>query len=78
MIITVADNGPGVPDAVRDKLFQPFATAGKSDGTGLGLATARNLVVGHGGTIRLDETAQGASFSITLPRLRSERKRSAA
>ncbi|MGQ9667835.1 MAG: ATP-binding protein [Anaerolineae bacterium] len=64
----LSDNGPGVPPAMRERLFEPFATFGKREGTGLGLAIARKIVEDHGGTIRLDErSAAGATFIITLP-----------
>lgn len=64
----LSDNGPGVPPALRERLFEPFVTFGKREGTGLGLAIARKIVEDHGGTIRLDEScATGAAFVITLP-----------
>lgn len=65
--ITVADDGPGVPEDVRARLFEPYFTT-KSAGTGLGLAICRRLVEAHGGTIRLCATAPGATvFAIELP-----------
>ena len=70
--VRVVDNGPGIPPEVAGTLFQPFATAGKSHGTGLGLAVARNLVVAHNGEIDADSApGAGATFTIRLPRLRS-------
>ena len=51
--ITIADSGPGIPAAVRQKLFQPFQTT-KARGTGLGLSTAKRLVEAHAGTITVD------------------------
>lgn len=64
----LSDNGPGVPPAMYERLFEPFATFGKREGTGLGLAIARKIVEDHGGTIRLDErSSAGATFIITLP-----------
>ena len=66
--ITVADDGPGVPDPVRGRLFEPYFTT-KSSGTGLGLAICRRLVEAHGGTIRLVRSGPGATvFAIDLPR----------
>ncbi len=67
----VADTGPGVPEEMRDALFEPFVT-GRADGTGLGLAIAREMVQAHGGTIaltRADMTGakMGAVFTLTLP-----------
>jgi len=67
--LSVEDNGPGVPVAVRDRLFEPFVTTkdvGK--GTGLGLAVCRGLVEGVGGSIALDlGFASGARFVVSLP-----------
>lgn len=72
-IITVRDQGEGIPAAFRARLFQPFAQADGGDdrrrgGTGLGLAISRSLVERMGGRIVLDAAeARGASFSIHLP-----------
>ena len=67
VVITVADDGPGVPDAVRSRLFEPYFTT-KSSGTGLGLAICRRLVEAHGGTIRLVRSRPGETvFAIELP-----------
>lgn len=66
--IEISDTGPGIPPAVRDTLFQPFASAGRPGGTGLGLATARDLVRAHGGELTLVDTGPpGARFRIELP-----------
>lgn len=66
--LSVKDNGPGIPEAIRGRLFQPFVTHGKSNGTGLGLAIAKALVEAHGGTISLDtETGKGTTVRIRLP-----------
>ncbi len=65
--IVVSDTGPGVPDRVRQRLFQPFQGAGRPGGTGLGLAIAAELVRAHGGSLVLLETGAGASFEITIP-----------
>jgi signal transduction histidine kinase len=63
----VSDTGPGVPADVRDRLFEPFATA-RADGTGLGLAIARDIARAHGGEARLvSNTPSGAVFEIELP-----------
>jgi nitrogen fixation/metabolism regulation signal transduction histidine kinase len=65
--ITVRDNGPGVPEELRSRLFQPYATS-KAHGTGLGLAIAQRLVVEHGGEIEYRDGARGgAEFRIVLP-----------
>jgi signal transduction histidine kinase len=67
--LTVEDDGPGVPKAIRDRLFEPFATTKEvGRGTGLGLAVCRGLVEAAGGTIALDEQHRaGAKFVILLP-----------
>jgi signal transduction histidine kinase len=66
--IDVADDGPGLADEVRAKLFQPFIGAGKRGGTGLGLAIARDLMRAHGGEIALVSTGpNGTVFRLTLP-----------
>lgn len=71
--LTVEDNGPGVSEAVRDRLFEPFVTTkdvGK--GTGLGLAVCRGLVEAVGGSITLDtDFRAGARFLVSLPRARN-------
>jgi len=64
----LSDTGPGIPPQIRDTLFEPFVTYGKSAGTGLGLAIAKKVVEDHGGTIAVESTpGQGATFIIRLP-----------
>jgi signal transduction histidine kinase len=66
--ITVRDNGPGIPAAVRDALFEAFRSAAKPGGTGLGLAISRELTEAHGGTISVTETGPtGTCFKVTIP-----------
>lgn len=67
--IIFEDDGPGIPDEYRDRLFLPFFSGFSGDNcTGLGLAACRGIVHGHGGTIRLlDRPGAGAAFEITLP-----------
>lgn len=68
-MIDIADNGPGLPKAAQESLFQPFASKGKSGGSGLGLVIARELARGHGGDLSLLKTgSEGAVFRLTLPR----------
>jgi signal transduction histidine kinase len=64
--VTVADNGPGVDPALREKVFQPFFTT-KGHGTGLGLALVQKIVVTHNGRITLSSSGDGAAFQMTLP-----------
>jgi signal transduction histidine kinase len=67
-IIRIADDGPGIPERVRARLFQPFVTGAGPEGTGLGLSIARELAVGHGGDLRLVETGpNGTVFELALP-----------
>lgn len=63
------DDGPGIPAADRDRIFQPFFTSRRSSGgTGLGLPIIRSLLLAHRGTIRLDAgDGEGATFLVTLP-----------
>lgn len=65
--ITVEDTGPGVPPKARERLFQAFQSSARRGGTGLGLAIAHELIVAHGGTLRLLDTAPGATFEIVIP-----------
>jgi signal transduction histidine kinase len=65
--IVIADDGPGIPAADRDKLFLPyFSTKGR--GSGLGLAIVRRIIAEHGGAIDVDDnTPRGTRFTIELP-----------
>ena len=66
--IEVQDTGPGIPDSLRARLFQPNATAARSGGAGLGLAIARDLARAHGGDITLVSTgATGTTFRVEIP-----------
>ncbi len=66
MIVRVKDNGAGVPETMRDRLFEPFAST-KEEGLGLGLFLARDLTLQMGGSIELEEVEQGASFKLNFP-----------
>jgi len=66
VLIEFEDTGPGIPRGIRDRLFEPFVTAGKQDGLGLGLALSRQTILNHGGDI-WTEPATGARFVIRLP-----------
>jgi len=67
LVLTLADEGPGVAPEIRDRLFEPFVTLGKKGGTGLGLAVARRFVEDHGGTLELLPEGPGARFRIAMP-----------
>jgi signal transduction histidine kinase len=65
--LSVRDDGPGVPDDLREKIFTPFFTT-REKGTGLGLAFVREIAVDHGGVVRLASRAgEGATFTVELP-----------
>ena len=55
--VTISDNGPGIPAAVRRTIFDPFVTAGKPKGTGLGLTLARRIAEEHGGNVSFEESS---------------------
>jgi signal transduction histidine kinase len=66
--IRIRDNGPGVPESIRDKLFMPFVSFGKERGTGLGLTVAQKIMQEHGGSIALESSAPGSTvFKLFLP-----------
>jgi len=65
--IAVADNGPGIAESIRDRLFHPFVSFGKENGTGLGLAVVQKIVQDHGGEITVERTRGKTIFRITLP-----------
>ena len=65
-VVAVCDNGPGVPDALRDRIFHPLVT-GRADGTGLGLSLAQNLVQQHGGIIEFESRPGHTEFRLVLP-----------
>lgn len=65
--ISVADTGPGLPESVRARLFQPFVTT-KSSGMGVGLSVCRTIVEAHGGELRVEDGAGGGTvFLFTVP-----------
>ena len=62
--VTVEDNGPGIPEAQREKVFRPFFTS-RSRGTGLGLAIVQKIVLTHQGRVTIG-TAQGGGAAVEL------------
>jgi signal transduction histidine kinase len=68
VLFQVSDNGPGVPEAIRDDLFVPFVTGGKSGGTGLGLAIVEQFAAAHGGSVHYATSPHGSVFTVRLPR----------
>ncbi|MFN3197006.1 MAG: GAF domain-containing protein [Bradymonadia bacterium] len=64
----LSDNGPGIPEHLRDRLFELFTTSGKKGGTGLGLAIVKRITEDHGGTVNFTtETGRGTTFEVYLP-----------
>jgi signal transduction histidine kinase len=70
--VTISDDGPGIPASVRRTLFGPFVTAGKPNGTGLGLTLARQIAEEHGGSACLEKSnREGAVFTLSVTKNRS-------
>ncbi len=68
VVVSVEDSGPGISPQVRPRLFQPFATLGKKNGVGLGLALSQQAVLDHGGELWADASVtRGARFMLKLP-----------
>ncbi|MFD2034446.1 sensor histidine kinase [Belliella marina] len=69
VVVSIRDNGPGIPENIKDKIFQPFFTTKPTGmGTGLGLSLSYDIVKAHGGKIELEsEEGKGTEFIITLP-----------
>ena len=69
MILSVKDNGPGIPQTIQNQIFEPFfSTKDNQHRTGLGLAVAKGIIDRHGGTITVrSEPGHGAEFVVQLP-----------
>lgn len=66
--VRVTDNGHGIPESIRDRLFEPFVSYGKENGTGLGLTVVHKIVQDHGGDVVVEGTSEaGTIFRIVLP-----------
>ncbi|MGA2353582.1 MAG: ATP-binding protein [Terriglobales bacterium] len=66
--INIEDNGPGIAEAVRDRLFDPFVSHGKENGTGMGLTVVQKILQDHGGDVAVIQTsASGTTFRLNLP-----------
>ena len=69
VVTEIEDTGPGFAPEIASRLFEPFATHGKTHGTGLGLSICKRIIEDHKGQIRArSEPQRGAIFSFTLPR----------
>jgi len=66
LVVTVRDTGPGIPEDIRDHLFDPFVTT-KSSGSGLGLALVAKIIGEHGGLIEMDSRPGKTDFRVFLP-----------
>jgi signal transduction histidine kinase len=66
--IRIADNGPGIAEAVRGRLFEPFVSHGKENGTGMGLTVVQKILQDHGGEVIVEQTsASGTTFRANIP-----------
>jgi signal transduction histidine kinase len=66
--IRISDNGPGIAEAVRDKLFEPFVSYGKENGTGMGLTVVQKILQDHGGDVVVERTSpEGTTFRVRVP-----------
>ncbi|NIQ93081.1 MAG: sensor histidine kinase, partial [Desulfuromonadales bacterium] len=67
LFIRFTDSGPGIPEQLQDRIFNPFYTT-RSDGTGLGLAITHRIIDGHGGRLSVESVpGEGATFIVELP-----------
>jgi signal transduction histidine kinase len=70
VILRVSDDGPGVPPAEADRIFQPFVTSNpRPESTGLGLPVAREIAAAHRGSLELEPVPAGASFRLRVPKV---------
>jgi signal transduction histidine kinase len=66
--IRVSDNGPGIAEAVQGRLFEPFVSHGKENGTGMGLTVVQKILQDHGGDVVVERTSSaGTTFKVSLP-----------
>jgi len=67
VIIDFSDDGPGLPDKAKKRMFEPFVGSAKAGGTGLGLVIVREVIKAHGGDVAFTDPPQGAAFQLTFP-----------
>jgi len=66
--VRVHDSGQGIPNGIRDSLFDPFVSSGKPNGTGLGLAIVSKIVQDHSGSVSIEQTSEsGTTVLVRLP-----------
>ncbi|TFH01225.1 MAG: sensor histidine kinase, partial [Calditrichales bacterium] len=71
IVFNLSDTGSGIPEEIRERLFDSFVTSGKEGGTGLGLAIVKKVIDDHKGQIEVEsETGKGTTFKISIPRLK--------
>ena len=68
--VSIQDNGPGIPDDMREKVFSPFCTS-KAQGMGLGLPIARRTIIDHHGRLDLQSSDEGTRVEVGLPTARN-------
>jgi signal transduction histidine kinase len=74
LVVSISDDGPGISEEIRGRLFESFATYGKTGGTGLGLAIVRKIVQDHGGSVDVESQPGCTTFTIVLPDPAAERE----
>ncbi|MEJ2535745.1 MAG: ATP-binding protein [Calditrichia bacterium] len=75
VVFQITDNGPGIPEEIRDRLFESFVTSGKESGTGLGLAIAKKIIDEHEGIIEIKSAKnKGTTIFIKIPEYQKEKK----
>ncbi len=74
LMVAVTDDGPGISEEIRGRLFESFATFGKVGGTGLGLAIVRKIVQDHGGSIEVESSPGRTTFTLLLPQPAPDRE----
>jgi signal transduction histidine kinase len=73
VVFELSDNGPGIPDEIKDRLFESFVSSGKERGTGLGLAIVKKIIDEHRGKIEMHTSKrEGTTFKVTLPEYKSK------
>lgn len=73
IVFRISDTGPGIPEEIKEHIFDSFVTSGKKSGTGLGLAIVKKIVEEHKGRIEIDSApGEGATFSIYIPKFKKQ------